>query len=224
MGKPVLKTERRHGLPYVWVTWITGLLSGEDMCEWKVWFKSRYKYPKIGDPVSPEWKANHSAMVRARADILRAEGYDVKVEDQNKFKKVGRSAVLSGKPDLIAMKPGRIIVSDEKGGGERRDKYWWQIAIYLRFIRDVIGDIEAGQPEPYITGELVYGDGIDVIPLASIGSAKEMIAQRMLTLGLEMPPARVPSEHECRFCDIPKEDCPVRVSEPDITVIETTEF
>ena len=28
--------------PYIWTTWLPRLLTGENSCEWAVWFKSRY--------------------------------------------------------------------------------------------------------------------------------------------------------------------------------------
>ena len=30
--------ERRRDEPYIWVTWLTRLLVGENSCEWAVWF------------------------------------------------------------------------------------------------------------------------------------------------------------------------------------------
>ena len=32
----------RDGGPYIWATWLTKLLAGEDSCEWSSWFKSQY--------------------------------------------------------------------------------------------------------------------------------------------------------------------------------------
>ena len=31
---------RRDG-PYIWVTWLTSLLVGENSCEWSSWFRAR---------------------------------------------------------------------------------------------------------------------------------------------------------------------------------------
>ena len=44
-------------------------------------------------------------------------------------------------------------------------------------------------------------------------------------LAADKPAARVPSEHECRFCDITAEDCPARVnSNPSTHEGTTMEF
>lgn len=29
--------------PYVWVTWLTKILAGEQSCEWASWFKAHYQ-------------------------------------------------------------------------------------------------------------------------------------------------------------------------------------
>ena len=34
--------------PYIWVTWLTKLLVGENYCEWAGWFKAHYeRYDKV---------------------------------------------------------------------------------------------------------------------------------------------------------------------------------
>lgn len=32
--------------PFVWVTWLSGLLSGATTCEWAAWFKAHHFYEK----------------------------------------------------------------------------------------------------------------------------------------------------------------------------------
>ena len=32
---------RQH--PYVWATWLPRLLTGENSCEWAIWFKAHYQ-------------------------------------------------------------------------------------------------------------------------------------------------------------------------------------
>ena len=33
---------RKHG-PYIWVTWLTRLLAGENSCEWAAWFRAQHE-------------------------------------------------------------------------------------------------------------------------------------------------------------------------------------
>lgn len=214
----------KNGLPRTWVTWITGLLSGEEHCEFKGWFKSRYTYDKLDDSLDPEWMATHSAMVHKRASELRDEDFTVRVEHQNNFVKKGQTAILAGKPDIIAKKPGEILISDEKSG-KRKDAHWWQVAIYLGFIRNTLGvdELPTGTD---VMGELIYREGAPVyIALSDVTTEKKnLIIQRMLTIGLAFSPAKTPSESECRFCNISKADCPERMTDPDTVIIETNDF
>ncbi len=34
--------------PYVWVTWLPRLLSGESSCEWASWFKAQHNSELLG--------------------------------------------------------------------------------------------------------------------------------------------------------------------------------
>ena len=36
MAKP------RESKPYIWVAWLSKLLSGDDSCEWRVWFQAHH--------------------------------------------------------------------------------------------------------------------------------------------------------------------------------------
>ena len=78
--------------PYVWVTWITKLLAGENHCEWAAWFRAHHTYAKApSDFDLAAWSAEHGAMVRERAAALRAEGLAVTVEGQNAFRLRGKT-------------------------------------------------------------------------------------------------------------------------------------
>ena len=50
---------------------------------------------------------------------LKAEGYAVFVEDQNKFTLKGRAATLGGVPDLVAVRGAEALVVDCKSGKQR---------------------------------------------------------------------------------------------------------
>ena len=75
--------------PYVWVTWLTKLLVGEDSCEWASWFKAQHegwswdKVPSTFDLA--KWTMDHTALLgRVRAE-LEGNGYAVFEESQNQF-------------------------------------------------------------------------------------------------------------------------------------------
>ena len=37
----------RNNGPYVWVTWLPRLLSGENTCEWANWFKTQHGHRRF---------------------------------------------------------------------------------------------------------------------------------------------------------------------------------
>ena len=57
----------------------------------------------------------HGAVERA-APAVGSRGYTVSTEGQNSFNLRGRSAVLAGKPDLVARRGDEVVVVDAKTG------------------------------------------------------------------------------------------------------------
>ena len=41
--------------PYIWTTWLPRLLTGENSCEWAVWFKAHHSV-RIGLRTTPKLK------------------------------------------------------------------------------------------------------------------------------------------------------------------------
>lgn len=110
----------KRDAPYVWVTWVTGLLSGDAHCEWAAWFKAHntgYAKPHTKFDLMV-WKAEHGAKVRARADALRDAGYKVYVENQNKFTFKGSggvtlNGVVAGVDNFSVATNIRIFLEDQ---------------------------------------------------------------------------------------------------------------
>ena len=96
--------------PYVWVTWLPRLLSGESSCEWASWFKAQHegwswsRMPSDFDQAG--WLMNHTSLLNQQRQRWEAQGYTVLTEGQNSFNLRGSSAVLAGKPDLVARAQG----------------------------------------------------------------------------------------------------------------------
>ena len=101
----------RSGGPYIWVTWLTRLLVGENSCEWAAWFRAQHegwswaKAPSGFDLVG--WQLAHTAGVNENRCLWEERGYTVYTESQNSFALRGRTATLGGKPDLVAPQ-GRV--------------------------------------------------------------------------------------------------------------------
>lgn len=219
----------RHGKPYVWVTWITGLLAGTYRCEWSAWYKAHFRdyakfiKMKIVDGVRvPDfdvdaWTADHDKAVTLSAATLRSTGHVVGVEKDNAFTLHGEKATLGGKPDIFAVRGWIANVVDVKTGKERESDHW-QVKTYLFALPRVLGKSAAGKT---FTGTIEYPGGRAVnVPMptaqeiAKIGSVMQMA-------GGDLEPARVPSREECSRCNIL--NCPVRDDSEPMTA-GTTAF
>lgn len=209
--------------PYVWVTWITGVLAGEDQCQFAPWLQAHFKIDKVDRGFDlAGWKADHNLMVQARAAELRAAGWIVSVEDQNAFKKVGRTAILAGKADLVARRAGDGLIVDCKGG-KPKDSDFWQVIVYLDMLPYM--DAAAAALEPTLwRGEVCYRDHrITIEPEELNDSRRQRIYELMRTLGGDTRPPKVPSVRECAFCDVSKGDCPERM-EAEEPLVMTSDF
>ena len=114
-----MRVLRKEG-PYIWVTRLTKLLTGEQSCEWRCWFKTQYegkswtKAERVNNLA--KWQVGHTGLLNPRAAALREEGYTLTQEAQNHFTIRGRLATLSGKPDLVARQGDLVRVIDVKAG------------------------------------------------------------------------------------------------------------
>ena len=148
-------------------------------------------------------------MRKVRAE-LEENGWRCAIEGENDFRLEGATAVVAGKPDLIATMPGHVLVVDGKTG-RRRDSDVWQVLIYLFAIvrgrRDLVGNLR---------GEVVYKDGQTIgIRQAELSEARiDEMAGMVKVFAADEPPAKVPSLYECRRCNIGPLDCPQRF-QPD---------
>ena len=216
--------EKKKGKPYLWVTWITKLLSGENECAWASWFKARHFYKKLDDGFDlAAWTATHSAMVSKRAAELVEAGYTVYVEGENDFKLVGKETgtTIAGKPDIVAVSGRAALVVDCKSG-KRRDSDWWQVMIYMFALPIVRKDlIPAGVK---IRGEVCYQNTkrlVDTRELTKARVADIVAVVKRLSFGFAK---EVPSVRECRYCNIGPDDCSARVDKEPHKQAETEAF
>ena len=212
-----MTTPRRD--PFLWPTWVTKILAGEQSCEWQAWFKAHFqgyeKAPRDGDLTA--WTARHTELLQKRAAQLRSEGYEVFVEDQNKFTLRGKSCTLQGKPDIVAIKDDDYVVVDAKGG-KPRDSDHFQVLIYM-MVLPLCHPKCLGKS---VRGEIEYLDDrvdIDVLP----NRERQMIVATIERIASATPAVLAPSFRECRWCDLTKADCKSRV-EHDTPVTKTALF
>lgn len=212
----------RNGGAYIWVTWITGLLSSDDQCRYAPWFKAHFKYDKVNrtDGTLAKWKAEHGDMVKARIGALIADGWSIWAEAQNKFTLPGKAATLAGTPDIVAVRGRDALVVDCKSG-KPRDKDYWQVCIYLLVLPLTHPSVKGCR----LVGEVEYRDhSLTIQPEEFTLAQREQITQQIRETGAPSPPARVPSYKECLFCDISKQDCADRVEKSVTTEVEHALF
>ncbi len=215
---------RRDG-PYFWVTWLTKLLTGENSCEWAAWFKGNYrgeswrKVPSTFDLTG--WLLDHAARVEEVRRLWEDRGYTVFTEEQNSFYLRGRSAMLGGKPDLIAKKGESGTIIDVKSG-QPRPSDTVQVMLYLYAIPKVFQQFNGVT----FDGKLSYADHEVGVPASAADETfTENLVQLIARLSSLSDPARkVPSSRECGFCNITSEDCPERMASDIINEGITDDF
>ena len=111
---------QRREHPYIWATWLPRLLTGENSCEWAIWFKAHHQdWARVASDFNQaQWLLDHTALVNERISNWTAGGYDVDVETQNRFELRGKSATLAGRPDIIAHREDNGVIVDAKTGHE----------------------------------------------------------------------------------------------------------
>ena len=197
--------------PYIWATWLPRLLTGENSCEWAIWFKAHYQdwAKPPSDFNQAQWMLNHTALLNERRANWEVGGYTVEVEGQNSFQLQGRSATLAGQPDLITQRDGQAVIVDVKTGQDS-PSHVVQVMIYLYAIPRAL--------ERYRTlklrGQATYLDHTVRIPAETVDDRFiQNLGALIRRLAADKPLTRVPSRQECRFCDISALDCPERMDE-----------
>lgn len=197
----------RGGLPFVYTTWITGLLAGEQECVYASWFKANYRYSKREDTSFDlaAWSADHTKLLRERVAELTADGWRVRVENENAFRLKGATALLAGKPDLVALKNGTVRVVDVKTG-QPRNRDWHQVLVYLFAVPKCWPELAGYQFE----GEVRYRNhGIPIAGRELTAERVQAIVDTIKAVAATTQPAPRPSAGECRWCDVG--DCQARI-------------
>ena len=199
--------------PYVWTTWLTKPMAAEQQCLFSSWFKAHFTYEKLPSGFNlAKWSAEHGEMVAVRAKALGAEGYTVYLEDQNSFRVRGKSgAVLSGKPDIVAVKEGEMLVVDCKTGQQRNSDV---MQVLLDMFMLPLPNGHRAYNGQTVTGEIMYRKNSVELPPEALNGFEENFARTMTVVIAPEPPEPIPSYRECSFCDICEAYCPMRTDQP----------
>ena len=212
-----MHTTRTH--PYIWTTWLPRLLTGDNSCEWAAHFKAWNQGWEARFPPKDRvtWYNDRFRLLRARRDQLQRDGYDVYMEGQNTYRIHSDQAILSGRPDLMAIRDNEVLVSDIRTGQEQP---WHpvQVMIHLYAIRRTVPQYEHAN----ITGEVVYPDRIVPIRAGSPDPQFVLNLQQLISrIAAQSPAKRVPSAQECSVCWIGPDNCPDRI-DSDVALREVT--
>ena len=202
--------ERREH-PYIWTTWLSRLLAGQNSCEWAGWFKAHHRnwVKPPSDFDQAEWMLNHTAALNRQKEEWLQRGCQVRVEGQNSFQLRGQTATLAGKPDLIVIRDDHTLIIDVKTGQEQP---WHKVQLmtYLYALPKAFLEFRDAR----ISGEIVYPTHIARVPKgAPPGQFIDSLGSTIRRIAAEQPPKRVPSAQECRFCDITAADCAQRIDQ-----------
>ena len=196
---------RLRETPYVWVSWLASLLSGDRSCEWAAWFRAHYYHTKRPSNFDiTTYQIQHTALLSQLRDRQISDGYTITVEGQNDFRMKGKTGVLSGKPDLVGLKGDAGVIVDVKAGtpkGAHNTQvmlYMWALPIAVPQFRGIKLD-----------GQVVYQTRTSTILASEIDERFiNRVGQLLRIICGDTPPARTPSARECRYCEITADDCP----------------
>ena len=210
--------------PYVWVTWLPRLLSGDSSCEWASWFKAQHegwnwsRMPSDYDQTA--WIMNHTTLLNQQRQRWEHQRYSVLTDGQNSFNLWDSSAVLAGKPDLVARHRDQITVIDAKTG-RPSPAHATQVLIYMYALPRALERYKGLS----IAGQVAHPDHVVDIPAEAVdGRFVENLGGLIRRLASQMPARRVPSSGECRYCDITPADCPDRADEGPMEEGTTGDF
>lgn len=201
----------RRGKPYIWVTHLSKLLGGNE-CVWSAWFKAHFKYEKHQEMAMDlaKWNRDHNRLMAARRKELEEDGYTVFTEEQNAFKLEGSTAIVAGKPDIVATKDGEVLVVDGKTG-RRKDADIHQVRFYLYALPKSRPDLTG-----IMVGEVHYRQGDERFQFTSADLGDKWLGDVVALIkdiSSATPAKKVPSRAECMRCDIGPKDCPQRITE-----------
>ena len=211
--------------PYIWVTWLTKLLVGENSCEWAAWFHAQHvgwSYDKVPSTFdATEWQMKHTTLLNETRDQLEAEGKTVFTEGQNSFTLRGRSAALGGKPDLITVSGDQGLIIDTKTG-QPLPSHHVQVMLYMYAVPRGLQQYKGLTFE----GKLVYADsdGVDIPNSAVDDTFVTNFSDLIKRIASTTPARKVPSRTECGFCNITSADCPERATDDVMSEGETEDF
>lgn len=205
---------KKRAVPYIWVTWLSPLLAGENHCEWSVWLQANYYLAREQSNLS-DWIPQHNRLLNKRVDELENQGFQVYIEGQNSFTIIGQRihTKVAGKPDIVAIKDSKVIVEDCKTG-QLKNSHAIQILLYMLLLPLKGGAEHCSNAD--LDGRLVYSDrSVDIDSSILTDEFKDDIKRLVGNVSNSKPARKVPSLYECRYCRVSKY-CSAKIEEAEI--------
>jgi len=198
-------TEARDGL-FVWITWLSKVMAGEQSCLWASWFKTHFKnYEKAPSDFNlVQWTMQHTRLVYELHAERKQADREVFLEGANEIRyEVKPNVILVGKPDVIAITAAGPVIFDVKTGKERMSD---QVQVMLYMYLLPLSSPRYLNSKP--SGCVVYSHRRLQIPSTSVDNSFVRNFEHFIDiLTSDSPAVRVPRKNECRFCEITRSDC-----------------
>ena len=166
-ARDIAMAQPRENGPYIWVTWRSKLLVGENSCEGAAWFRAQHEgwsWDKVPSTFNQaQWQLNHTVLMNRVRERFESEGKTVFTENQNSFVLRGATAALGGKPDLIAVADNFATVIDAKTGAPSPG-HSVQLMTYMYAVPRALHQYQG----VLFDGLLVYDDHEEYIPASAI--------------------------------------------------------
>ncbi len=198
--------------PRVSPLWLAGLLSGEAHCQWASWFRTHHEdWDTVETPELPrlDWRIQYTVQLNGCIRRYEAQGYTVSSGAPNAYSLALGDAVLSGRPDVIAVKGDDCVVIDFPKSEANRS-HAFQVMTHMYALPRAVERLRGMSPR----GEVVYWTERVDIPAGSLDREfAENLHRQAERLSSGEALARVPSADECWTCDIGAADCPERMED-----------
>jgi CRISPR/Cas system-associated exonuclease Cas4 (RecB family) len=147
---------------------------------------------------------------------LESEGRTVWTEGQNKFHFDGRAATVGGKADLVSRNGDGLYSVHDAKTGRPKDADVVQIQLYIFFLRLANGRYKGVEMDGWVE----YKDSRVYVPTESVNQEfKERTVDLIKRLASIEPARVVPSESDCRYCDLTLADCPSRIDTEEVRTV-----
>ena len=198
--------------PRISPLWLAGLLSGEAQCHWASWFRTHHEdWHTVETPrlTRIDWQVQYTRQLNGCIRRYEEQGYTVSNGAPNDYTLSLGGAVLSGRPDVIAVKGDDCGVIDFPKGEANRS-HAFRVMTHMYALPRALERLRGMSPK----GELIYWREQVEIPAGSLDREfVESLHRQAELLASRESLARVPSLDECWSCDIGAADCAERMEE-----------